>query len=187
MIAYEGLRRGRNGKRPYATGDPIANKWGPCDLGLYGSAFVGIYGGIIVPTDDPKIPQLDLLATDFFRGDAYPSFLLYNPYGDARAVTIKLAPGGRDLYDAVANDFVSRGAEGSASVTIPPDSARVIVMAPAGGTLRYDGMHTLVDGVIVDFDNGRVARPTPAPRVVPPDQSRTVFADRATMTSDDRQ
>ena len=82
VIAYEGLRRERNGKRPYATGDPVANKWGPCDLGIYGSAFVGIYGGIILPTDDPKIPQLDLLATDFFHGDAYPSYLLYNPYNE---------------------------------------------------------------------------------------------------------
>src|SRR5207248_1432041 len=126
VIAYEGLRRERNGKRPYATGDPIANKWGPCDLGVYGSAFVGIYGGIILPTDDPKIPQLDLLATDFFRGDAYPSFLLYNPYDAPRSVTIKVAPGLHDLYDAVANDFVARGAQESARITIAPDSACVI-------------------------------------------------------------
>jgi hypothetical protein len=184
VIAYEGLRRERNGKRPFATGDPIANKWGPCDLGVYGSAFVGIFGGIILPTDDPKIPQLDLLATDFFRGQAYPSFLLYNPYNAPRSVTIKVAPGRHDLYDAVANDFVARGAEGSARITIAPDSACVIVMTPSGGKVSYDGMQTLVDGVVVDYDNGRAARPAPAPRTIAPDQSRTIYADRATITVD---
>ena len=161
VIAYEGLRRERNGKRPFATGDPIANKWGPCDLGLYGSAFVGIYGGIILPTNDPKIPQLDLLATDFFHGDAYPSYLLYNPYNDRRAVTITVAQGRHDLYDAVANDFVARNVEGPSSITIPPDTACVIVMTPADGKVSYDGMHTLVDGVVVDYDNGRATRPAP--------------------------
>src|SRR5206468_1993517 len=126
----------------------------------------------------------------------------YNPYNEPREVTIKVpAPVGgvvdpartasatpstaasarSDLYEAVANDFVARDVEGSAPITIPPDAARVIVMAPAGAKITYDGMHTLADGVVIDYDNGRVARPVPAPRTTPPDLSRVVYADRATI------
>ena len=79
---------------------------------------------------------------------------------------------------------MARNVEGSARITIPSDTARVIVMTPVDGKVSYDGMHTLVDGVVVDYDNGRVARPSPPPCATLPDNSRTIYADRATITVD---
>src|SRR5687767_44110 len=72
VIAYEGLRRrGPKGQSPYATGDAVRFKWGNTDLGVYGSGFVGMFAAMITPGEDPMIPQLDLLACDFFRDKAY--------------------------------------------------------------------------------------------------------------------
>gem|GEM_PF-284226 len=184
VIAYEGLRRQRNGKRPYASGDPISHKWGPSDLGLYGSAFAGVYAGIITPTNDTQILQLDLLATDFFRGDANPSHLLYNPHAQETEVTIKVGAAPRDIYDAVANDFIARGVKDEVQIRIPADSARVIVLSPPDGKLTHDGPRTLIDGVVVDYNNNRVARPAPPARAPVVDRSRAVHIDRATVSVD---
>ena len=64
VIAYEGLMHNwRRDEQLQAGGDPVVHRWGPkTDLGVYGSAYVGIFGGIISRTDNAKILQLDLLA-----------------------------------------------------------------------------------------------------------------------------
>ena len=123
------------------------------DLGLYGSSHAGILGGIIKPTNVEKILQLDLLKTDYFHGPAYPTFLYYNPYDSPKAVQLDAGTEAKDLYDAVSNGFVQRKAQGTMSISIPPHSARVVVLAPAGGQLTRDGQRTLIDGVVVDFIN----------------------------------
>jgi hypothetical protein len=73
VIPYEGIRRTRTGHTPYASGDPLVAGWGKTDLGLYGGGFVGLFAGIVAPSNEPMIPRLDLLATDFFHDRAYPS------------------------------------------------------------------------------------------------------------------
>lgn len=123
------------------------------DLGLYGSADVGNLGGIIKPTDIEKILRLDLLKTDYFHAPAYPTFLYYNPYSTPREVELDLGTEPKDLYDAVSKDFLLRSASGNAKIMIPPDTARVVTLAPAGGKLTREGTHTLIDGVIVDYKN----------------------------------
>ncbi len=151
-IAYEGLRREWLGKSPCATGDPVAMKWGPkTDIGLYGSAFAGILGAIVRPTGDPRILQLDCLATDFYRERAWPTFLCYNPYSEERRFAFDAGPAPSDLYDAVAGGFVARGVRGLTPLTLPPDSAAVIVVAPAGGRVTRDGARTVVDGVVANW------------------------------------
>jgi hypothetical protein len=185
VIAYEGLiHRGPNGKRPYAQGDAIKGKWGNTDLGIYGSGFVGMFAAIITPGDDPMIPQLDLLACDFFRDRAYPSYLYYNPYDERREVSVRAGDSTVDIYDAVRNAFVTRNVTGAVKVPIDADSAAVLVLAPAGGKESFEGRKTRVDGVVIDFDNGRASRPQPAARASTPDQSQTVAADRAAITVD---
>jgi hypothetical protein len=78
------------GNSPCATGDPVAMHWGPkTDLGLYGSSYVGMLGALVRPASDPRILQLDCLATDFFRDKAYPTFLYYNPYAPAAQASSK--------------------------------------------------------------------------------------------------
>jgi len=123
------------------------------DLGLYGSAHVGNLGGILKPTNIEKILRVDLLKTDYFHGPAYPTFLYYNPYPTSKQVELDVGPEPKDLYDAVSKDFVLRKTSGKARITIPPDTARVVVLAPADEKLTRDGTHTLIGGVIVDYRN----------------------------------
>lgn len=185
VIAYEGLmHRGPGGKRPYAMGDAIKGKWGATDLGIYGSGFVGMFATMINPTDDPEIFQLDLLACDFFRDKAYPSYLYYNPYDDRREVSVRVGDSPVDVYDAVRNSYVARKVSGTVKVPLEADSAAVLVLAPAGGKETFDGRKTLVDGVVIDFGNGRAPRPQPKERPAPPDEGQPVAADRATITVD---
>jgi hypothetical protein len=185
VIAYEGLiHQGPNGKRPYAQGDAIKGKWGKTDLGIYGSGFVGMFASIVTPTNEEMIPQLDLLACDFWRDQAYPSFLYYNPHEQRREVRVNVGESPVDLYDAVRNDFIARGVSGSTRVAIEPDSAVVLVLAPAGGAASTKGRKTLVNDVVIDFDNGLAPRPEPAPRKDVDDQSQLVAADRATVVVD---
>ncbi len=152
VIAYEGLRKEWHGRSPMATGDPLVMHWGPkTDLGLYGSSYVGLLGGIVEKTSDPRIIRLDCLATDFFRDEAYPTYLYYNPWPQARTVRLDAGREARDLYDATRDAFVKRGVRGTTGVRLAPDSAALIVVAPAGGTVTREGMRTLVNGVVVDY------------------------------------
>jgi hypothetical protein len=130
------------------------------------------------------IPRLDLLACDFFRDKAYPSYLYYNPYDDSRGVNVEVGTAAVDIYDAVRNTFVARNVTGATKVRLAGDSAMVLVLSPAGGKETFDGRKTRVDGVVVDYDNGRVPRPQPRRRPAVVDQSKPVAADRATIVVD---
>jgi len=152
VIAYEGLRHEWLGKSPCATGDPVAMKWGPkTDLGLYGSSYVGMLGAIIRPTSDPRILQLDCLATDFFRAKAWPTFLCYNPYSEPRRFEFAVGAAASDIYDVVAGEFVARGVRGTTRIALPPDSAALCVVAPAGRGLTRDGRRILIGDVVVNW------------------------------------
>jgi hypothetical protein len=127
-IAYEGLRANWLGHTPCATGDPVAMKWGPeTDLGIYGSAYVGLLGALVQPTDVPEIPAFDLLATDFGHGPADPTWLLYNPHAEARTVTVALPAGRCDLYDAVSDRILARDVAGHGAIELTGDRAVVLV------------------------------------------------------------
>ena len=153
VIAYEGLRAFENGRSPIATGDPLAMNWGPkTDLGLYGSSYVGFFGGIISKTNDRGILQLDCLATDFYRDPAYPTFLYYNPHPEPKQVTVDLGDGSFDLYDAVSHEFVARGVTGSCDVRIPADRAVLLTLCPSGSELELIDGKRLIDGVVIDYN-----------------------------------
>ena len=142
------------GKSPYGMGDmttgsPIGC---PTDLGVYGSSHVGYLGGIVSTTNVPEILRVDLLRTDWFHAPAYPTYLYFNPYDRPRSVVIDVGPTPRDLYDTVSGRFLARGSRGLAPVTIPPDSALVIVLAPRGGKLTRSGSRVLIDGIAVNTD-----------------------------------
>ena len=91
--------------RPYATGDPVRLGWGgpridpqayhdekrrsfantSRNLALYMGDHVGFLGGIMSLTDVPGILRWDCLATDWFHAPAYPTWLFYNPFPQARS------------------------------------------------------------------------------------------------------
>jgi len=154
-IGYEALRKEWGGISPLATGDVNRERYedqsGPTNLGLYGSSHVGIFGGIICPTNDEKILQLNCLVTDYYHDAAYPTYLYYNPYAIEKSVEIDVGPDAKDLYDAATDNFLGTGVSGLASFILPADSAAVVVVAPANGTISRDGNKKLINGVVVDY------------------------------------
>jgi hypothetical protein len=158
-VAYEGLRHhwlgGQfDGEEQYAAGDPLTYGWGPqTDFGIYGSAVSGVFGSIIKTTNVDKILQLDLLATDFYRDTAHSTYLYYNPYATTKSVAINLRAGPSfDLYDAVSNRYLTRGASGQTFFNVPSDDAVMLVLVPSGGTQTRQGRRLLVNGVVIDYN-----------------------------------
>jgi hypothetical protein len=157
-IGYEGLQEtGDDGIGPYAAGDSIKNKWGKTDLGIYGSSHVGMLGGILTPTNDEKIPLIDLLKTDFYHAEAYPTFLLYNPYDVEKEVEVDVGSESCAVYDTVTQRFILPQAVNVITLDLLPDSALVIVLTPEGGESIYKDGKLTIDGVIVDFKASKPA------------------------------
>jgi hypothetical protein len=156
VIAYEGLRKAWKGKSsPVAIGDPTTHWKMPLDFGLYGSSHAGFLGALVSPTDVPMILQIDLLATDFFRERAFPTFLYFNPHAADKAVSLDVGAGKHDLFDSLSGEFLQRQSSGNTSITIPAKGVRVIVIAPAGGEVKRDGTRLLLNGVVIDQKVGR--------------------------------
>ena len=149
---------------PYASGDAVAGGWGRTNLTLYSSSHVGILGAIVDTTNVPGILKLDLLKTDYFHENAYPSFLLYNPDSIVHEVNIDVGTGAHDLYDAVSHRFILSGVSGTAELRIEPMEPMIIVIVPSGGAVSFAGNKTTVNGVIVDYNNSNVVLNHP-PRI----------------------
>ena len=151
-IGYEGLREKVNEMPgPFSTGDALGNGWANTNLALYGSSSVGIFGGLIKTTNVEKILQLDLLKTDYYDADAYPTFLYYNPYPGDQIITIDVGSMQVDLYDAITEAFLLQNVSGNVDFTIPGNQAVELVLAPAEGTMSFDLNKLLIDGVVVDY------------------------------------
>jgi hypothetical protein len=162
VIAYEGMIR----KSSYAAHEnlagPVAQGDGPLwvpgqnppesQLSVYGSGHVGIFGSIIKPTDVEGILQLDLLATDFFRDKAYPSYLYYNPYNENKTITVTVPKGKAvNLYDTVTGKFVAKNVSTTSKVALAPRGSAVIVMVPVKGKVTQVGRKLLINGVTIDY------------------------------------
>ncbi|MGB2869214.1 MAG: LamG-like jellyroll fold domain-containing protein [Bacteroidota bacterium] len=166
-IAHEAMRHTSpsNGAiSPFATGDAITGGWGATNLTLYSSAHVGILGGIVDTTNVPGILRLNVLKTDYAHAAAYPTYLYFNPDLAQHQVSIDVGGSNRDLYDAVSNTFLSTNITGTTSFPIEGNSAVLLVVAPAGGTLTYDLNKTLINGVVVDFRSSQSVSNAP-PRI----------------------
>jgi hypothetical protein len=111
---------------------------------------VGIFGSIIRPTDVAGILQLDLLATDFFRDKAWPSFLYYNPYAEEKTIHLELGDTAVAIYNTITHTFVTRKAQGSYAVTLPARSSAVLVFTPVNGKEVLKLRKFWVDDVVVD-------------------------------------
>jgi hypothetical protein len=157
-VAYEGLRHHWldqfDGEERYAAGDPLTYGWGPqTDYSIYGSALSGVFGSIVKTTNIERILQLDVLATDFYHDTAHSTYLYYNPLGTTQAVSVNLSGGGSyDLYDAVSNRFLARGAHTQAYFNVPADEAVMLVLVPSGGAEVRAGRQLLVNNVVVDYN-----------------------------------
>ncbi|OQP62021.1 hypothetical protein A3860_30020 [Niastella vici] len=163
VIGYEGIIH-TSGYSQYAgLLAPVAQGDGPqwvpgknpevSQLSVYGSAHAGIFGSIIHNTNVAGILQLDLLATDFFHDEAYPTCLLYNPYNESREVELLLGNGKKlDLYNTISEAYMAHGVSGATRVRLSPRQAVVLVCVPSGGKTTYSGSKMLVNGIVVDYN-----------------------------------
>lgn len=161
-IAYEALREQTGG--PYGTGDAMNGNWAETNLGLYGASHVGILGALIDTTNIPGILKLDLLATDYYHQDAYPSYLIYNPYEVEKTVVVHFAENQFNIYDAVSNQVILTNASGFVSLTVPADSPVIAVLLPSGSVIDYNLNKALVNGVVIDYNSGNTVSNYP-PRI----------------------
>lgn len=151
VIGYEALREVWLGSRPFATGDALRGGWAATNLSLYSTSSIGYLGSMLEKTNENKILKIDLLKTDFFNEDAYPSYLYFNPFNVEKTVTLDIGTETKDVYDVITETFVAQSVAGEIQLVIPADEAISIVLAPPGGVISYDNNKMLIDGVVVDY------------------------------------
>jgi hypothetical protein len=134
---------------PYATGDGFDSL--ATNFALYGASHVGMLGAIVETTNVEKILQLDLLVTDYYHAQAYPTYLYYNPYSTSQSVQIDVGTCPVDLYDTVSQTFLKTNVSGATDFDIAGDSAVVVVLAPTGGQVTISGSRKLINNVVVDY------------------------------------
>ncbi|MHA4816119.1 discoidin domain-containing protein [Streptomyces aculeolatus] len=157
VIAYEGLMKtGPDGIQARSDVPTRSDSWGLADsatgLGLYGSSWVGFLAAAIAETDVSGVLRTDLNILDFHGNPVYPTHLYYNPGTSAARVRVRVGRSARMLYDSVSDSVLDTNASGTVIVDIPAGSARVLVQAPAGGTLTRSGRTRLINDVAVGYD-----------------------------------
>ncbi|WP_407427408.1 hypothetical protein [Arcticibacter sp.] len=161
VIAYEGIAMAstfdtlyKDLKAPVAQGD--GPKWVPgknpavSQFSVYGSAHVGLFGATVERTNVEGILKLDLLATDFFRQNAYPTYLCYNPYPTKKTIRFELKETGL-IYDLVSQKTLSSQSKKTHAVDIPANQSVVLVCLPSVAKPVYRNNKMLINNVIVDF------------------------------------
>lgn len=160
VIAYEGLINKAHFKEYQHIKAPIAIGDGPhwvegnpdvSQFSVYGSGHVGIAGAIVSKTNIENILQLDLLATDFYRDSAYPSFLYYNPNSDLRNVTIAVGDKEVDIYNTITQQLVARKMKGDFQLSIPGNQSAVLVFVPSDANISVKEGKLYADNTIIDY------------------------------------
>lgn len=152
VVGYEALREVWQGFSPFSTGDAVNGGWAATNLALYGTSSIGYLGAIVEKTNVDKILKINLLKTDFFREEAYPSYLFYNSYNTSKTIEFAIDNGPADIYDALSEDFILQDATGTVNLVIPANQAILVVVCPANGEITYDKNKMRVDGVVVDYN-----------------------------------
>jgi hypothetical protein len=151
VISHESLKQVWNNVSLFARGDAISGGWSTTNLALYGSSHVGYLGAIVHKTNVDGILRLDLNKTDFFGNHTFPRYLVYNPYNTDKNVTIALGASHFDVYDAISEEVILHGATGNTSVTVGPDSVRLLVYLPPGAVLTQKDRDLYAADEIADY------------------------------------
>ncbi|MGC9261498.1 MAG: hypothetical protein ACP5I8_15655 [Phycisphaerae bacterium] len=167
LVPYEELkyRHDYPGQPLIATGDnktfldpkyPVFNRGKDAtNYGLYGGVYVGVLGALVEKTNVRGILQINLRATDTSAPAGYPTFLFYNPHRHMKAVRINVGSKEVNLYNTITGTFTAHHVSGAAAVSVPGDSAVVLVYTPADGKVSYRSHETLVNGRVIDYLHGQ--------------------------------
>jgi hypothetical protein len=160
VIAYEGVIKESiypefKGITPFAQGDgPLWAQGMPPEtmFSVYGSGHVGIFGALIQPTNVERILRIDCTATDMFLPQKpYPTYLFYNPYGEAKTIATHVGDKAVDIYDAVSRTFFGKNVKGTVTVELPADAARLLVYVPTGSKFTVENGVLKADGTPIDY------------------------------------
>ncbi|MGB9808553.1 MAG: hypothetical protein ACPLSA_00720 [Caldanaerobacter sp.] len=149
VIPYEGLRKIKDGRSPFAGGDG----WGKTDFSLYSGSHVGFLGSIVSKTNIEGILQIDLTKTDFFKDRFYPTYLYYNPYDADKEIIIDLGDKPKDVFDLLKEEFVHRDKSGKVNITIPAKEALVVAFTPPKGKVKYQNNKVLINNIVVSYNH----------------------------------
>jgi len=163
VIAYEGFAKTStfdtlymDKKGPVAQGD--GPKWVPGEnpevsqFSVYGSGHVGIFGAIVEKTNIEGILKLNVLATDFYRNKAYPTYLVFNPYSQNKIINYKVKGAKKvDLYDAVAQKFIAKNVSAKRNLIVTGNQSVLIVEVPAGSKPVTVNKKLLANGIVIDY------------------------------------
>lgn len=144
-VPYERLSRSLGGKSPYASGDYGSHR------SIYGGAYALWWGELMKPTAHPHILQMDVTLTDFLEQRRYPTYLYYNPLGQAAAVALPAAAEESQVYDLTAHAFLDTRGRGRSSLTIPAKGSRVIVIVPAHARCNLKNGTLYCGDVVVEY------------------------------------
>lgn len=162
VIAYEGLKKTTHiPKKSLENTSPVALGDGPLWVegqpdesmfGIYGSAHAGIFGAIIQPTNIEEILKLNCLATDFYRSEAYPTYLMYNPHAEDKIVTYQTAASTElQLFDVITNKIIAQTNSASTEIKIPARSSCLIVEIPKNIKLKHMNGKVTANEIIVAY------------------------------------
>jgi hypothetical protein len=154
-IPFESMKQNWQGKIPFAMGDAFRNNWAATDLSLYSGSSVGYMAALIQKTNIEGILQIDLNKTDFRGENTYPVYLYYNPTTQSQQVKISLQQANVDIYDAITEKVLMTNQTGEATITIPSDGVRLVVIYPTGKSLQTSGrVRKVYNGGIIDYHYG---------------------------------
>lgn len=173
-IAYEGVKTSVNGKSPYAMGDQSNLGWGGAtDYGIYGGAHVGILGGIVSKTDVEQIIRVDLNKTDTLKRSPFQKYLYYNPYPNAKEVTLSL-DGIYTLYNTVTGETLGEGLSGSQKIRIPAEGAVIIALLPSGAEMTAENGLVSANGQFVTLQK-------PAVDILSPSEPKQLLTSKSVL------
>lgn len=161
VIAYEGLIKKAHYPQyehleaPVAIGDGMHwNKKNPkvSQFSVYGSGHVGIAGSIISRTSVENILQLDLLATDFYKPEALPSYLYYNPNAEKKDVTINVGQNEVKIYNTIKRAFITQSAKGDFTFKLEKENAAVLVFVPVDAKIEEKEGKLYADTIVIDYN-----------------------------------
>jgi hypothetical protein len=163
VIAYEGLIKKAHYEQYEAIQAPVAigdgmhwNKDNPkvSQFSVYGSGHVGIAGSIISKTNIENILQLNLLATDFYREEAFPSYLYYNPNPETKEVTISVGENEVKIYNAMERAFIAKNVKNNFSFNIANEHASLLVIVPQNAVISEKNGKLYANKSIIDYRYG---------------------------------
>lgn len=160
VIAYEGLIKKAHYPQyehiaaPVAIGDGMHwNAKNPkvSQFSVYGSGHVGIAGAIISKTSVENILQLDLLATDFYKNKAFPSYLYFNPNVSVKSVQVNVGDKKVAVYDTTKRAFIAKNVLGEFTFDILAENASVLVFVPSNAKITIKEGKLYGDDTVIDY------------------------------------